>query len=134
MKRQTDLGDPAPSAGAPHASAIARRAVSITSAWKPAKRSQVIAVSKVSREHAAGDERVAQVGSGEESVAPRADGVPAARRLRALAGLVGARAGPRPPCAAARRSSAIRIGSSTGWCGGLEAEHQQGLAAAARRG
>jgi hypothetical protein len=48
VKRHEIRGDPGPSGVAPLTSATARRAVSVTAAWKSSKRSQVIAVSNVS--------------------------------------------------------------------------------------
>ena len=48
MKRQLTRGAPGPSAGASQTSATFDRAASIATAWKSSKRSQVIAVSKVS--------------------------------------------------------------------------------------
>ncbi len=48
MKRHETRAAPGPSAGAPVTSATAPRTAADTSAWKAAKRSHVIAVSKVS--------------------------------------------------------------------------------------
>ena len=71
--------------GTPSYPATARRAVSITAEWSSSKRSQVIAVSKVSAIDAAGDEGVAEVGRPEERPAPSATR-PHLRRRRAPRG------------------------------------------------
>ncbi len=106
MNRQLIRGSPRP-AGA--ALDTARRAVSITSAWKSGKRSQVIAVSKVSESTPQAISESRRYGACRNALRQV---LTASLARRSPPPLISPGS---PPCARAT-SSTIDIGSSTGWC------------------